>query len=80
MKACDARKLKVGDWVRALFGGRGYAKACEIVAISWPTFTLRTKDYQGREMIRTRNYRRLCFPCQPVAPPSITAPGWLLTR
>lgn len=77
MKASDAHQLKVGDWCRATFGGRGNVKACEIIDIRWPTFTLRTKDHKGREMIRTRRYRGILKQCQPVAPPSISVPAWL---
>jgi hypothetical protein len=55
MTAAHARRLKVGDWVIATFGGRGVRKKCEIIAIAWPTFTLRTKDYRGDEMITGRN-------------------------
>lgn len=59
MRAADARKLKIGDWVRAAFSGRGIVKACEIIAIHWPRFVLRTKDHKGDPMTRERRYESL---------------------
>lgn len=75
MKAAEARKLKVGDWVQATFGT--YAKRCEIVAIDWPRFTLKTFDHRAAEMVRTRNYRNIWGPCAPNKPPSLGMPSWL---
>lgn len=76
MKAAEARALKVGDWVRACFGL--HDKPCEIIAINWPTFTLKTKDYKGEEMIRTRRYQSLWGRCEPDGPPTTKGlPSWL---
>jgi len=76
MKAADARELKVGDWVMASFGC--YAKKAEIIAIDWPTFTLRATDHRGDEMIRTRRYVSL-WPgkVSPARTPSTSLPSWL---
>lgn len=68
MTARDARRLNVGDFVQARFGGRGVVKKCEIIRIEWPRFTLRTKDYRGDEMIRTRRYESLIQQCEPSEP------------
>jgi hypothetical protein len=78
MRAAEARKLKIGDFVRASFGGRGVVKKCEIIRIDWPVFTLRTKDYLGHEMIRTRRYASLINQCEANGP-RINAPSpvWL---
>lgn len=75
MKAADARKLKIGDFVRASFGC--HAKNCEITAIDWPTFTLKTTDHRGDDMIRTRRYASLWFQVEP-KPLSTTSPSWLV--
>lgn len=76
MKAADARQLTVGDWVTANFGCN--TKKCEIIAIDWPTFRLRTKDYRGDEMIRTRRYTSLWSKTEPAGPTSTrSAPSWL---
>jgi len=78
MYAKEARLLRVGDWVTATFGGRGVRKACEIIAIDWPRFTLRTTDYNGEEMIRFRNYGSLRGRCSPQRPSVVTSPSWLI--
>lgn len=73
MKAADARKLEVGDYVMAGFGN--VSKRCEIIGINWPKFGLKTTDYKGRPMYRDRNYRSLWASAeQPKARP---APFWL---
>ena len=77
MTAAEARKLRVGDWVTATFSGRGVIKRCEITSIAWPTFTLRTKDSRGKEMIRTRRYESLGKPCDAVLQ-SVPCPSWLV--
>lgn len=75
MKAAEARALNVGQWVTAGFGL--YTKQCEIMAIDWPTFTLRTKDHRGFEMIRTRRYQSLgCKIDRPATRPN-NLPSWL---
>lgn len=78
MKASDARQLKIGDWVQANFGGRGVVKNCEIIAINWPTFKLRTKDHRGDEMIRTRRYQSLTRQVEPNGPSWRKLPYWLI--
>jgi hypothetical protein len=82
MIAAEAHKLKIGDWVLARFSGRGYLKKCEITSIDWPTFTLRTTECNGRELVRTRRYENLVSACQPAGPPTESLPAWLedLTR
>ncbi len=71
MKAKAARKLKVGDWVRASFGF--WEKDAEIIAIAWPKFTIRTIDSRSREMIRTRRYDSLWYQ---IDPPNFRAENW----
>ena len=79
MKAAEARQLQIGDWVRATFSGRGVVKSCEIIGIAWPKFTLKTCNYKGEEMIRTRRYESLGGRCDPETGQLATAqmPSWL---
>lgn len=77
MLAQEARTLVVGDFVRATFSGRGVSKRCEIVAINWPTFTLKTTDAKGGEMIRTRRYTTLDCKCAANNIPTLDWPAWL---
>jgi hypothetical protein len=74
MKATEARKLKPGDWVQALFGC--YPKTAEVIAIEWPVFTLRTKTTRGEELVRTRNYRSIVA-TRPT-PREAIQPSWLI--
>jgi hypothetical protein len=78
MTAGEARKLKPGDLVTATFSGRGYVKRCEIVCVAWPTFTLRTTDSNGEEMIRTRRYESLGRKCDPKGSEPVPCPSWLV--
>jgi hypothetical protein len=78
MTAGEARQLKLGDWVTATFSGRGVCKRCEIIAVVWPTFTLRTKDSKGVEMIRTRRYTSLGKRCDPKGSQPVPCPPWLV--
>lgn len=75
MKAADARELKVGEFVSAMFAG--YVKTCEITAIDWPTFHLLTKDCRGDEMRRTRRYQSLIGRCAANRPTSRGHASWL---
>jgi hypothetical protein len=77
MKAADARQLVIGDWVWATFSGRAVRKRCEIIAIDWPTFTIRTKDHKGHEMIRTRRYESLGDRDEPEGQQPVPCPSWL---
>lgn len=75
MKAADARQLKVGDFIKGNFGN--VSKSCEIIAIDWPCFTLRTKDHRGEEMIRKRNYQSIWGKHDPMRPTARGLPSWL---
>ncbi len=74
MKAAEARKLKVGDYVEASFAG--YRKNAEILAIVWPRFTLKAKDYKGRDLVRRRRYESIFrVTSRPTQRPA--SPDWL---
>lgn len=77
MVAAEARKLRIGDWVKARFGGRGYVKTCQITAIKWPRFTLSMNDYRGNLMVRTRNYRSIISASDGPGLTGFTWPSWL---
>ena len=78
MTAGEARKLNVGDWVEATFSGRGVIKRCQIVSIAWPTFTLRTRDIKGKDMVRTRRYENLGKRCEADGIKLVQGPFWLV--
>ncbi len=72
MKAKEARKLIVGDWVFASFAG--YRKAAQIVVIDWPHFTIKAKGSKG-ELIREARYTSLIEKLDTPSPR--TPPDWL---